>query len=207
MVHLTPKKGEPPDQTLWSNSKDLVEKQQALFNRLWNMAIPVTLRKKELEKDNTRKQKKIIDNYNELVNEINILIEQSEKELLIFSSVKLLNSYIDKNNFLDQFLILQKRGVSIKILTDNMNEYLMKKIYEINREIESNSIEIGHSNKLGDFDEMVIIVDSKYSIQINISQNERVSAILSNEEHLVLVQEILFEKYWNEVKSLIAMNN
>ena len=69
VVHLTPKKGEPPDQTLWSNSKDLVEKQQALFDRLWNMAIPVTLRRKELENDNSKKQKKIITNYNELVKE------------------------------------------------------------------------------------------------------------------------------------------
>ena len=68
-VHLTPKKGEPPDQTLWSNSKDLVEKQQALFDRLWNMAIPVTLRRKELENDNSKKQKKIITNYDELVKE------------------------------------------------------------------------------------------------------------------------------------------
>jgi hypothetical protein len=28
------------------------------------------------------------------------------------------------------------------------------------------------------------------------------SALISNEEHNILLQSILFEKYWNEIKSL-----
>ncbi len=35
--------------TLWSNSKVLVNKQQALFEKLWEMAIPLSARNKELE--------------------------------------------------------------------------------------------------------------------------------------------------------------
>jgi hypothetical protein len=32
-------------------------------------------------------------------------------------------------------------------------------------------------------------------------------ATFSNEEYNVLIQELMFEKYWNELKSLEVMNN
>ncbi len=64
-------------------------------------------------------------------------------------------------------------------------------------------IEIGFTEKLGKFNEMVMISDSKYLIQIKYNDNEsKLIASFSNKEHQVLVQEILFEKYWNEVNSL-----
>ena len=34
-----------------------------------------------------------------------------------------------------------------------------------------------------------------------------VVGLLSNEEHKIAVQEILFEKYWNEINSLAVANN
>ena len=49
MVQIFHTKGDKIDQTLWSNSKVLVEEQQVLFEKLWSMAIPLSIRKKELE--------------------------------------------------------------------------------------------------------------------------------------------------------------
>ena len=64
-------------------------------------------------------------------------------------------------------------------------------------------IEIGFTEKLVKFNEMVMISDSKYVIQIKYNDNEsKLIASFSNKEHQGLVQEILFEKYWNEVNSL-----
>ena len=64
-------------------------------------------------------------------------------------------------------------------------------------------IDIGFTEKLGKFNEMLMISDSKYVIQVKYNDNEgKLMASFSNKEHQVLVQEILFEKYWNEVNSL-----
>jgi hypothetical protein len=49
MVFIFQKGSEKPDQTLWSNSRELVQKQQEIFNKLWDLAIPLSVRKKEIE--------------------------------------------------------------------------------------------------------------------------------------------------------------
>ena len=38
--------------------------------------------------------------------------------------------------------------------------------------------------------------------QIKYNQNGKLEALYSNEKHQIFVQEILFEKFWNEVESL-----
>ena len=49
MVFIFQKGSERPDQTLWSNSKELVQKQQEIFDKLWDLAIPLSIRRKEIE--------------------------------------------------------------------------------------------------------------------------------------------------------------
>ena len=49
MVYIFHRDSDKPDQTLWSNSKMLVDKQQSLFDKLWDIAIPLSLRRKEIE--------------------------------------------------------------------------------------------------------------------------------------------------------------
>ncbi|CAN5602088.1 hypothetical protein BH23THE1_BH23THE1_27810 [soil metagenome] len=63
-----------PDQTLWSNSKDLVDKQRILFDKMWNIAIPLSTRRKELEYEKMMGQKKMITDLDLLQNEIDSLI-------------------------------------------------------------------------------------------------------------------------------------
>jgi len=44
MVFIFHQENKQPDQTLWSNSKVLVDKQQVLFDKLWSMAIPLSVK-------------------------------------------------------------------------------------------------------------------------------------------------------------------
>ena len=102
---------------------------------------------------------------------------------------------------------LPRRGVSIKILVDDINRDLLNQIITINDNNKNELIQFGYTNKLGNFDEMIIISDNKCILQIRYDQQNELVASFSNEEHSVWIQEILFEKYWNEVNSLTVFNN
>jgi hypothetical protein len=49
---------------------------------------------------------------------------------------------------------------------------------------------------------MILISDSKYVLQVRYDKDNKIIASFTNEKHKVQVQEIMFEKYWNEIKSL-----
>ena len=53
---------------------------------------------------------------------------------------------------------------------------------------------------------MIMIFDDKHLLRLNYNQDNLLVATFSNEEHTVLVQQLMFEKYWNELKSLEVMN-
>ncbi len=208
MVQIFYKENEPPAQALFSNSKALVDSQQALFNRLWEIATPIANRLKEIEYRDKLNYQRILTNHKEIGNEINSLIEHCGKELLIFSSFKLIYTVLNKkNDFVNKFISLLRRGITIKILTDDIDEYLMSHIAQINGISANNQLQFGYSNKLGAFNEFIMLSDNKYVLQIKYDQQNEIVGSFSNEEHNVIIQEILFEKYWNEVKSLKITNN
>ena len=114
MVYIFHRESDKPDQTYWSNSQVLVDKQNILFSKLWDMAVPLLDRKKELEYQNSPNYQKTISNYNELINEVNFLIGQTRRELLIFTSTKMLNQYTDNNEFMNKLSIGLKEGLQSK---------------------------------------------------------------------------------------------
>ena len=207
MVFVLHKDTDEPLQTFFSNSKSLVSQQRTLFEKLWNMAIPLSGRMKEIEyEDKTHLQKTIV-NFENIQREINSLLSTCKKELTIISSSKILCNFLNKNNILNYFPTLLERAATIKILTDRIDEYLTKEIIFINNKFESKPVQIGHTNKLGDVDEMVIISDNKHLIKVNYNQDNRMIATFSNEEYSILIHELMFEKSWNEVKSLDVINS
>jgi hypothetical protein len=207
MVFVLHKDTDEPLQTFFSNSKVLVGQQITLFEKLWDLAIPLSTRLKEIEYEDKTNPQRIIINYENIQREIHSLISICKKELTIYSSHKILCNFLNKNNILNSFPRLIEMGVSIKILTDKPDEHLMNKIITINNLFHSRPIQIGQTNKLGNADEMVIISDNKHLIRVNYDQDNRMVATFSNEEYNVLIQELMFEKYWNELKSLEVMNN
>lgn len=193
---------EKPDQTLWSNSKDLVDKQQILFDKMWNLAIPLSSRKKELEYEKRMSQKRIIKDCDLLQDEIDSLILTCKRELIIFSPTKVLSSIPGNNDFVNYFPSLLKIGVKIKILVDKEDEDLIKQINEINDTYKYNSIILMHLNKMNEFSEGIIISDGKYMLQSKFDANNQLVIYFSSEKYNILLQEVLFEKHWNEVECL-----
>ena len=114
MVYIFHKEGEVPDQTLWSNSKALVDKQQAIFDRLWEMAIPLPSRIKELEYEENPDYRSTITGHNQIKNQIVSLLENSKKELVIFSSAKILDTVFQENDFLNTFPSCQTKRKALE---------------------------------------------------------------------------------------------
>jgi hypothetical protein len=202
MMYILLIDNQPPAQGVFSNYKPLVEKQQRLFEQLWDIGISVPSRIRELERQGS---KFIITNPDEIDNEIKCLVEQSRKELLIFSSAKILNRVLQNNdvNFLNCLSYLIKNDTSIKFLIDAVDERLIKVIDSINKTTKTNKIHLEFMNRLvGNFDEMVVLSDNKHMIQIKYTQHGQLEATCSEERHQIFVQEIMFEKYWNEFQSL-----
>ena len=204
MVQIFQKEDEPPSQAYFSNSKSLVISQQALFDRLWKISMPLESRLKEIEYQDKLNYSKILSNQEEIYNEIASISNQTRKELLIFSSSSILCKVTNQSQFLNNCIRLSDKKAVLRILVDSASENILDKFKHINNESDNTDfIEIGFTEKLGKFNEMVMISDSKYVIQIKYENNEsKLIASFSNKEHQVLVQEILFEKYWNEVNSL-----
>ncbi len=124
----------------------------------------------------------------------------------MFSSINILHDILNENNILSKVKLLLRRGVAIRILTDNIDGQLLSHLAAINNTNKNKHIQLGYTNKLGSINEVVIISDGKIVIQIKHGYGNKLVASLSNEEHSILLQEILFEKYFNEIKSL-GINN
>ncbi len=207
MVFIFQKGVERPDQTLWSNSKELVNRQQAIFNRLWDLATPIEIRSKELSYQENKDHRKKIVGYNQIYEEVISIMALCKSELIFLASTKILQKFVNESNFMNKFIPLLTIGVTIKILIDDDNETLIRQISSINNMINKESIQFRYTNKLGNFNELVILCDGRYSLQIEYDEQNELIGSFSNEEYSVMVQETLFEKYWNEVKSLTVISN
>ena len=197
-----------PYKLYFSNSKSLADKQMQLFEELWSMAIPFSTRKKELEYEDKIDTQRTMTDFEDIRRETESLLLTCKKDLTIFSSNSILRLLLNKYNFLDYLPSILQRGISIKILTVSVDEYLIKQITSINELLPSTKpIQIGFADKIGDLNEMIMIFDDKHLLRLNYNQDNLLVATFSNEEHNVLVQGLMFEKYWNEVKSLELMNS
>ncbi len=198
MVFIFQEGHEQPDQTLWSNSKELVQKQQEIFNKLWDLAIPLSVRRKEIElEDKITMFQRVFTGMDQIHSEIRSLIFLCKNELTIFSSVNILKNIQNNSNLINLFPELLERGIVIKILTDHADKYFMDRIDAINNKSPSKPIQLKYSNNIGNLQEMVMIFDNKHLLYIQYNQQNKLIASFSNEDYTVLIQEILFEKYWN----------
>lgn len=142
----------------------------------------------------------------EFKDELDYVIEQSRKELLIFSSLRSLNQLFMNRHNIGKIRSAQKRGVFVKILTDETDATFSSQILELNQTNGDNHIKYGYGKSLCCFNEMVVLTDGKQVLQTKHQQDGKIFALSSNEEHTVLVQGVLFEKYWNEIQSLEMIN-
>jgi hypothetical protein len=149
-----------PDQTLWNNSKSLVSQQELLFNKLWEISVPFSSRKYDLENiENHSQKKRVFTDHKTIQREIEFMIEQPSKELSIFSTVNLFQQFIDKDNIIETIKTLLKKGVRIKILLDDYSSGVLNKINQINKSRPSSNdlIQTAYTNRLGNFNELIIM--------------------------------------------------
>ena len=62
MVYIFHHDSDLPDQTLFSNNPDLVKRQITLFEKLWEISIPLSVRIRELDRNDQPKYQQMISN-------------------------------------------------------------------------------------------------------------------------------------------------
>lgn len=207
MAFILHKEDDEAIQTYFSNSRTLADKQMQLFKELWTMAIPFSTRIKEMEYEHKGDTLKTMMDFENIQGEVESLLLTCKKDLTIFSSNKILCYFLNKGKFLDYIPNILQKEASIKILMEGVDEYLTRRINSLNKYAQAKPIQIGYTNKIGEINEMVLIFDSKHVIHVNYDSNNKLVATYSNEEHKVLIQELMFEKSWNEVKSLNVLKS
>ncbi|WP_458719043.1 hypothetical protein [Candidatus Nitrosocosmicus sp. R] len=188
MAFVLHKEDDESLQTYFSNSKLLAEKQMQLFEELWSMAIPFSTRIKELEYEVKRDTQKTMSGFENIQGEVESLLITCKKDLTTFSSNKILCYLLNKGKFIDYLPKILQKEASIKILMEDVDEYLTRQIASINASTQVNPIQIGYTNKIAEINEMVIIFDSKHVLHVNYDPNNKLVATYSNEEHKVLIR-------------------
>ena len=111
IVQIFHKDTEKPDQAFWSNSITLVRKQQALFDDLWKMAIPLSARNKELTYHVNPEYRKTFTDYDHIYQEVKSILEQSRREVSIFASFNILQRVFDNKDWIKSISsLLSKRS-------------------------------------------------------------------------------------------------
>lgn len=208
VVSIFHKGSTKPQQAFFSNSRFFIDKQQALFDQLWEIAIPIDLRDKELKLKESSNLIKTSNKIDEIQIAINTLMDNCKKKFIIFSSMNLLVDLTYIVAFWQKYIKLEKRNVSIKILTDGSTSELRNETNKLKKTSQTNLIQIEYSSKLGSINECVIISDGKSLLKINndYNQSENFTGMLIYDPDQILIQEILFEKHWNEIENLTILN-
>jgi two-component system sensor histidine kinase VicK len=134
IVAPTMKEGQPLPKLIYSDSKEMVEQQQNIFDIFWSKAIPAEQRIKEIEEDREEEFFQVINNP-EIATEIYVNLAKSIKNsalLLLPSSKALIIEY--KLGVLDHLLQASKNKHSqdIRIICsiDDDNAQIIKRLYE-----------------------------------------------------------------------------
>lgn len=196
-----------PQQAFFSNSKDLIDKQQALFDQLWDIAIPIETRNNKLKISKGDLVKKTFENFDEIQSEIYLMMKYCKRELIIFSSINILRYFTRFDTFWKYCSVLSKRNVHIKLLVDDdYNPDLLDNIQMLKKMDTHENIQIEYSSKLGSINEFTLITDGHSILKANSDGFNHLIGTLSYDKNHVLVQEILFEKCWNEIGNLTITN-
>jgi signal transduction histidine kinase len=134
IVAPTMKEGQPLPKLIYSNSKEMVEQQQNIFDIFWSKAIPAEQRLKEIEEDGEEEFYQVINNP-EMASEIYVNLAKSVKRsaLLLLPSTKALMMEYELG-VLDHLLLASKNNqvTDIRIICsiDDNNAQIIKQIYE-----------------------------------------------------------------------------
>jgi two-component system, OmpR family, sensor histidine kinase VicK len=134
IVAPTMNEGQPLPKLIYSNSKEMVEQQQNIFDIFWSKAIPAEQRIKEIEEDREEEFSEIINNP-EKATEIYVNLAKSVKSsalLLLPSSKALIMEY--ELGIIDYLIQSSKtkdvRDIRIICSINDNNAQIVKRLYE-----------------------------------------------------------------------------
>ena len=164
-----------------------------MFNKVWDISIPLSERTKELEYSQISNYQQAITNLSEIMKELDSILQLSRKELLIIPSARLSNKLLDALVFLTEISTILKRRGKIRVLTNGLDSDFANKFNFINNLNLGDTIEYKESIQLNRFDELVVLCDGKLIIRLNLDNSFNQTAYLSTEGSTIAVQEILYE--------------
>ncbi|HEU4443921.1 MAG TPA: HAMP domain-containing sensor histidine kinase, partial [Nitrososphaeraceae archaeon] len=201
----TMKEGQPLPKLIYSNSKEMVEQQQNIFDIFWSKAIPAEQRIKEVEEDREEEFFQVINNP-EIAMEIYVNLAKSVKSsalLLLPSSKALIIEY--KLGVLDHLLQASKNKHSqdIRIICsiDDNNAQIIRWLYEEAPNIKIMNNRINLATKL-----FIVNDDTLFRAELPDPEADTFSkafgfAIYSNSKPTVGALKSLFELVWHSYET------
>jgi signal transduction histidine kinase len=184
---------EVASQIIYSNLWEMVSQQNYIFDTLWNKAVPVVRRFKEIEEGIGPIDTRLLEDSDEIFNHLKHVIENSSKRLLCSKSGAMQLVY---NNFFDQYkkiVDMQKRGEGegIRWITtvNNANKDLIKLFLNA-------GVKIRHLKNLPP---MNFAIDDKYFHETieNMEDGKITRSLLtSNEPIYINHYNSIFEELW-----------
>lgn len=199
----------PVTQTIYSNTKTILEQHQYFFENLWSKAIPANQRIIEIEEGIERETFDIIYDFDTVIAIINKLIDKCKNEIQILfpneQSIKLFN----KIGIINKLLILsEKKNIFIKIIEPC--EQYESVIINI-KQFKNISILKGQISNHG-----LIIVDNLAFLRMEFKDDFVKDgnilelfelAIYSDNRKGVSLFKSMFDLLWNERKVILKLEN
>ena len=119
-----------------------------MFNKVWDISIPLSERTKELDYLQNSNYQQDITNLSETMKELDSILQLSRNELLIIPSARLSNKLLDTLVFLTEISTILKRRGKIRVLINGLDSDFANKFNIINNLNLGDTIEYKESIQL-----------------------------------------------------------
>jgi hypothetical protein len=185
----------PLTQVIYSNTREVVEQMQYIFDIFWYRAIPADQKIREIEEGIVHVETKILENPDEIFEHMRHVIENASKRLLCSTSGGMQMAY---NNFFD----LYKKIIDKKIRGEGDGIRCITTIDKENRDLVKMFLDIGvQVRHLKNLPPMNFAVDDKYfHATIEKMDDGKImrSLLTSNEPIYINHYNSIFEELWKD---------
>src|SRR5919109_319010 len=200
---VTINEGQPVPKLIYSNSKEMVEQQQYIFQTLWDKAVPAEQRTKEIEQGIEPQRIDVIYDAGQALELYQSLIMSAEKEIkIVFPTT---NAVIRQDKagilFLLQEAAAAVKKCQVKILMPN-DELIRNFIKDNTGSISTRFIDQEESGKA-----TILIVDNKTSLVMELRDDRKKTfheaiglSTYSNSKAGVLSYVSMFESLWKQTE-------
>jgi signal transduction histidine kinase len=194
--------GQPVPKLIYSNSKEMVEQQQCIFDIFWIKAIPAEHRIREIEQGIEPQGIEVIYDARQALELYQSLILSAEKEIkIVFPTT---NALIRQDNAGILFLLQEAASAKkcqVKVLMPN-DELIHNFIHDNSTGVSTRLIDQGESGKA-----TILIIDNKVSLVMELKDDSKKTfheaiglSTYSNSKAGVLSYVSMFESLWKQTQ-------